>query len=234
MRQASDCSWQVPNLEISQMKAEQSLDDAGLSRYIDQIIRGTASQFSNFNVVKDAKACGFAGVPGYKIQCTLFPTDNNGFSVNFTTKSVDDGKIINSENISGVFDSVQDIPSGDVNSDMYFLIAKTTNDVLMPSGLPHIHAVQQDWKKTTARQDYSCLAQMHKSFVSDSEEDYLRGLKCLEKSYENETPLLDNVGGLAASYLEQVQGNRIVNGSDPFARAKKIMEVVGDLSLIHI
>ena len=111
---------------------------------------------------------------------------------------------------------------------MYFLIAKTTNDVLMPSGLPHIHAVQQDWKKTTARQDYSCLAQMHKSFVSDSEEDYLRGLKCLEKSYENETPLLDNVGGLAASYLEQVQGNRIVNGSDPFARAKKIMEVVGD------
>ena len=228
VRQAPDCSWQVPNLEISQMKAEQSLDDAGLSNYIDQVIKGTASQFSNFNVVEDAKACGFAGVPGYKIQYTLFPTGNNSFSVNFTTKSIDGGKIINSENISGVFDSVQDILLGDVNSDMYFIVAKTTNDIITPGGLTHIHAAQQEWKNATARQDYGCLAQMHESFISDSEDDYLRGLKCLEKSYENEAPLLDNVGGLAASYLEQVQGNRIVNGSNPFARAKIIMDTLGD------
>ena len=228
VRQASDCSVQVPNLEISQMLDEKSLNVAGLSIYIDQVMRGSASQYSNFNVVKDVKACGFAGVPGYKIQYTLLPNGQNGFSANFTTKPMGDGKIINSENFAGVFDRVQDNPAGDENSDVYFLIAKTTNDILSPAGLTHKHAVLQDWKNAAARQDYSCLAQMHESFISDSEADYLRGLRCLEKSYGNGMPLLDNVGGLAASYLEQVQGNRIVGGSDPFSQAKKIMAAVGD------
>lgn len=228
VRQPSDCSQQVPNLEISQIQGEKSLNVAGLSTYVDQVMRGAASQYSNFNVVKDVKACGFEEVPGYKIQYTLILNGNNGFNVNFTMLFRGDGKIINSKNIAGVFENAQDIPSGDENSDIYFLIAKTTNDLLIPGGLTHVHAVQRYWKNTAARQDYSCLAQMHESFISDSEDDYLRGLKCLEESYENETPLLDNAGGLAASYLEQVMGNRTVDESDPFERAKKIMEDVGD------
>ena len=228
VRQASDCSVQVPNLEISQILDEKSLNVAGLSIYIDQVMRGSASQYSNFNVVKDVKACDFAGVPGYKIQYTLLPEPSNRFSANVTTISVADEKIINSQNINGVFDSAQEMPSNDENSDMYFSIAKTINDLLIPGGLTHLLAAQQDWKTAAARQDYSCLAQMHESFISDSEEDYFRGLKCLEKSYENESPLLDNAGGLAASYLEQVMGNRIEGDSDPFLQAKKIMEDVGD------
>ena len=44
VRQASDCSVQVPNLEISQMLDEKSLNVAGLSIYIDQVMRGSASQ----------------------------------------------------------------------------------------------------------------------------------------------------------------------------------------------
>ena len=38
---------------------------------------------------------------------------------------------------------------------MYFSIAKTTNDLLIPGGLTHLHAAQQDWKNAAARKAYS-------------------------------------------------------------------------------
>jgi len=224
-QKASDCSKLVPNLEIADLIDKTVSSEQSLSMYVDQVIRGAASQFSHVNVVDDVKSCDYAGVPGYRLEYSLFEK-GHGFNGSLSTVSTTDDKIINTTSFSGVFE----IDDRSVNEELnpYFDIVRLTNDLLSPGSIVHIHASQQNWKDEEFRQDYSCLTQMYQSFVSDSDEDYFSGLTCLKQSYENGTPLLDNLGGLAASYLEQAMGNRASHKDDPFLLAQNIMDVVGN------
>jgi len=221
----SDCSKLIPNMEISERRDKNAADEASLHMYVDQVIRGAASQFGHLKIVKDVESCGYTGVPGYKLEYTLL---QNGSGVNgsLSTMSVSDNKIINVSNFSGIFEPDKTLPADD--SDLYFTIVQIINDLLGPGSIVHTHAAKQNWKDEVRAQDYSCLAEMYQSFVSDSNEDYYTGLACLKQSYENGTPLLDNLGGLAASYLEQAMGNRGAEGNDPLLIAQEIMDSIGD------
>ncbi len=222
-QKVKDCSKFIPNLEISEMRNENVSNETGLNIYVDRVIRGTASQFGHLNVVKDVNNCRHTGVPGYKLEYTLFENEN-GFNGSLLTASAVNTKIINTSSFSGVFDKTEEQTNG--KSRLYYDIVRITNDQLIPSGLVHVNAVKHHWKEEALRTDYSCLAQMHQSFVSDSDEDYYSGLECLKDSYEKGTPILDNWGGLAATYLEQAMGNRESKKDDPFILAKQIMDKV--------
>ena len=227
-QKASDCSELVPNLEIAELSDKTVPGEQSLAMYVDQVMRGAASQFSHFNIVENVKGCDYVGVPGYRLEYSLFEK-GRGFNGSLSTVSTADNKIINTTSFSGVFE-IDDMPVN-AESGPYFDIVRLTNDLLSPGAIVHIHASQQNWKDEGFRQDYSCLTQMYQSFISDSDEDYFEGLECLKRSYDNGTPLLDNMGGLAASYLEQAMGNRQSEKSkkdDSFLLAKNIMDKIGD------
>ena len=223
-QKASDCSKLVPNLEIAELRDKTVPSEQSLAMYVDQVIRGAASQFSHFNIVDDVKGCDYAGIPGYRLEYSLFEK-GRGFNGSLSTVSTADNKIINTTSFSGVFEI--DDKSVNEELDPYFDIVRGTNDLLSPGSIVHIHASQQNWTDEELRQDYSCLTQMYQSFVSDSDKDYFSGLECLKQSYEKGTPLLDNLGGLAASYLEQVIGNRASQKDDPLLLAQVIMDKIG-------
>ena len=224
-QKASDCSKLVPNLEIAELSDKTVTSEQSLAMYIDQVMRGAASQFSHFNIVDDVKGCDYAGVPGYRLEYSLFEK-GRGFNGSLSTVSMADNKIINTTNFSGALEI--DDRSFNEERGPYFDIVRLTNDLLSAGSVVHIHAAQQSWKDETARHDYNCLVQMFQSFISDSNEDYFTGLSCLKQSYEKGTPLLDNLGGLAATYLEQAMGNRQSDNEDPFLLAKDIMDTIGD------
>lgn len=223
---SANCSTIVPNIEITDVSKTNPNEGLGLSSYVDQVMRGTASQFGHVNIVKDVQHCDDIGVPGYRLEYTILK-NGNGFSGNLSTVSVVDEKIINVRHISGVLDDARNYET-DQGSDLYFSIAKIINDLLSPGAVVHLHAGIQKWKDQERFQDYRCFVQMYESFVSDSNEDYYSGLACLKQSYEDGTPLLENLGGLAASYLEQAMGNRVSEKEDPFLLAKDIMDTIGD------
>ena len=224
-QKASDCSELVPNLEIAELSDKTVPSEKSLTMYVDQVIRGAASQFSHFNIVDDVKGCDYAGVPGYRLEYSLFEK-GHGFNGSLSTVSAADNKIINTTSFSGNFE----IGDRSVKEERgpYFDIVRGTNDLMSPGSIVHIHASQQNWKDEELRQDYSCLAQMYRSFISDSDGDYFAVLECLEQSYEKGTPLLDNLGALAASYLEQTMGNRAPHKDDPLLLAQNIMDIVGN------
>lgn len=216
----SNCSDTLPNVAIT--NKSQSYD---LELYIDQILRGAASQFSHVKIVDDIKNCHASAAPGYEIQYTIFQ-DATTYRTALSVSLEDDGQLIGSQNISGnlkteIFDA--DV----IRDELYYNLVTATNNWLMPNGLIHKNAVSFPWKDQDKFTDYSCLAIMYDSFVSDSSEDYKNSLNCLETSYKNGTPLLDNWGGLATSYIEQLQGVRPRTVSDPELEAKNILNKIG-------
>ena len=222
---SAECSAIVPNIEITDVTKNNPKDDLSLNSYVDQVMRGAASQFGHVNIVGAVKKCD-EGVPQYRLEYTVLK-NGNGFRGNLSTVSVIDEKIINVSHISGVFDREQ-IHENAFEDDLFFSIAKPINDVISPGALIHRHAGKQKWRDRSRSHDYNCFVQMYESFISDSDEDYYAGLACLKQSYENGTPLLENLGGLAASYLEQAMGNRGSKKEDPFLLAKDIIDSVGD------
>lgn len=216
-----ECSKTMPNLEVAQ-----SNDKSELDKYVHQVISGAAFQFTQFNIVQDLKSCTSSGVPGYKLKFALLPNDTN-FQGSISVLLGLNEKIIGVDNFSGVSTgAVSDLSVE--REDLYFTIAKITNDLLKPNGVVHRDAVNQPWQDISLLEDYSCLAKMYESFVSDSDEDYYGGVECLTAVYENGTASLDNLGGLGASYLEQAQGNRNSRGGEPLAQAKIILDEIGD------
>lgn len=216
----ADCSVIIPNLEVAN-----PVDDTDLSRYVMQVVSGAASQFSHFNIVQDVKSCASSKVPGYKLEFALLQSQVD-FQGSLSVLSEPGGKIVGFNNFSGV--SMENTSDQNLTrEDLYFTIAKITNDFLKPGGVVHRDAVGRPWEEVALYDDYICLAKMYESFVSDSDNDYYQGLECLEGAYENETASLDNLGGLAASYLEQAQGNRGASGNDPIAKAKVILDEIG-------
>lgn len=210
-----DCSIVMPNLEIAT-----PADETDLSQYVHQVVSGAASQFKHFNSVKNIEACDHSQVPGYKLTYALFERDE-GFQGSLSITSQASGKIVGIGDLSG------STPTEKItNNELYFMLARSTNDLLKPSGVVHHNAVSQNWNNSTALEDYSCLAKMHDSFVSDSDEDYFEGFACLKTSYESGASSLENLGALAASYLEQVQGNRVEDG-DSLNQAEKILDKIG-------
>jgi len=115
-----------------------------------------------------------------------------------------------------------------MNDDLYFKIVRATNDWLRPHGIIHKTAVIASWEDEEKQRDYSCVATMYDYFTSDSDQAYQDSMDCYLESYARKTPLLDNLGGLAANYLEQALGVRAHTVEDPFSVAAEIMEEVGD------
>jgi len=81
----SDCSKLIPNMEISERRPVNPTDETRLNMYVDQVIRGAASQFGHLKIVKDVKSCGYTGVPGYQLEYTLL---QNGKGVNGSKSSM--------------------------------------------------------------------------------------------------------------------------------------------------
>ena len=218
----TECSKMIPNLEVAQSADNKS----ELDEYVHQVISGAASQFTQFNLVQDVKSCASSGVPGYKLQYALLQSDAD-FQGSLSVISQQNAKVIGVDNFFGV--SMSDVSDPNLGrEDLYFTIVKITNDLLKPAGVVHRNAVSQTWKDEVLFEDYSCIIKMHVSFVLDSDDDYYEALECLDGAYKNGTTSLDNLGALAASYLEQAQGNRGVNGTEPLMRAKVILDDIGD------
>jgi len=220
-RETSDCSNVLPNVAIVN-----NSEMTELGAYIGEVLKSTASQYTHLNIVNDIESCRYTDVPGYEIQHKLFQS-GNAFRSTFSAISDNTKKTVVSQNFSG--ELTGDSLSFDAsNDDLYFKIVRATNDWLRPHGIIHKTAVIASWEDKEKQKDYSCVATMYDSFISDSDETYQDSMDCYLESYARKTPLLDNLGGLAANYLEQALGVRAHTVEDPFSVAAEIMEEVGD------
>ena len=102
------------------------------------------------------------------------------------------------------------------------------NEVIKPYGVLARAANLQDWSEASQKENYGCILKMYDSFVSDSNEDYIDTIKCFERANDNEDVLLDNVGGLISSYIDQVKGVRPTTVHDPLTKASILLDSVGD------
>ncbi len=212
-----DCSIVMPNLEIAA-----PADDTDLSQYVHQVVSGAASQFKHFNSVRNVEACGTSQVPGYKLTYALFERDE-GFQGSLSITSQASGKIVGIGDLSG------SAPSAIAkDGELYYTLARITNDLLQPSGVVHRDAVSQSWNNHAHLEDYSCLVKMYDSFASDTDEDYYEAFECLKTAHAKGSSSLENLGALAASYLEQVQGNRVADSEDAFKQAEMILNDIGE------
>ena len=216
----SNCSNILPNVEISNTSQSSDLDT-----YIDQILHGAASQFSHIKVVSNIKDCHNSGTSGYKLLYTVYKNATS-YRTALSIQAEGEGKLLGAQNISGNL-KTETLTSKSVNDELYYKLVSTTNNWLMPNGVIHKNAVTRPWRNKNKFKDYNCIAIMYDSFVSDSTQDYKSSLNCLETSYKNGTPLLDNLGGLAASYIEQLQGVRPKTVDDSELEAKKILNKIG-------
>jgi|GEM_PF-4810540 len=217
----SHCSEIVPNVSIANLSRSYDLE-----HYVDQVLRGAASQFSHIHIVEDSKDCLQATSPGYEIEYSVFQDDLT-YRTTLSVFSTADHHLISSENLAG------NLHAGIVNTDtsndeLYFDLVTVINDWLKPGGLIHDHAVSAPWRRAESNRDYSCIASMYHSFVSDSDTDYNEALSCLEESYKRGTPLLDNLGGLAASYIAQQKNLHTATIDNPDEAAARILSDIGD------
>ncbi|NNC37677.1 MAG: hypothetical protein HKO02_09490 [Hyphomonadaceae bacterium] len=218
----SHCSNILPNVSVADHSNAFDLDV-----YIEQTIKGAASQFSHLNIVPDTKLCRYTGTPGYELQYAVIENERD-YLISISAISDDTKKIIASENFTSTLVSHSE-EIGTIQSDeLFFDIIKPVNDILKPNGIVAMHALSVTWRNKRGSIDFECIPIMYSSFVSDSDEDYFESLNCLENAYHENTGNMDNLGGLVASYFDQTKNFRPKTVDEPLVKIEQLMAEIGD------
>ena len=210
-----ECSTLTPNVQLTTQS-----EDSKLSRYVGNILEGSISQFSHINFVQDLRKCKNAGTPSFEIRYLLFE-DKPLLKTSLSAVDLSTGKTLSFRN----FSSTIEIESSEK---YYFDLIRALNEIIKPYGVLARAANLQDWSDVTQKENYGCILKMYDSFTSDSNEDYIDAINCFERANEDEGVLLDNVGGLISSYIDQAKGVRPKSVDDPLTKASILLDSVGD------
>lgn len=212
---ASSCSSIMPNVSVVN-----SGSSADLQIYVGKIIRSSLSQYTSIKLVDNINDCSSSGAPSFTLDYMVFE-ENGTYSVALTTYNEQVSDIVSFKNISGV------VAQPDDKDNLYYAVVKTIGDLAKPYGIIPRYAMTKEWKSKEVVENYGCLITMYDSFTTDSDEDYTTSLACLELSIESDVVSLDNLGGLAASYIEQAQQYRNKTTVDPLVRAGQLIDKAG-------
>ncbi|MBL4853592.1 MAG: hypothetical protein JKY25_05055 [Robiginitomaculum sp.] len=213
---ASNCSSMIPNVSV--VNSGSSTD---LQLYVGKIIRSSLSQYTNIQLVDDIEACADNGTPSFTVDYMVFE-ENGTYRVALTTYNELPANIVGFTNIGGV------IGQPDDKDDLYYTLATLLSELAKPYGTIARHSVTKTWNSQTYKNNYRCLIVMYDSFSGESSREYEEAFSCLKNSAESNLASLDNLGGLAASYLEQAQGYRSKTTDNPLLEAHRIIEGAGD------
>lgn len=210
----SQCATNRPNVFTENIGT-----NSDMQRYTDRAIRSTLSQHTSLNYIEQPTNCDGAYAPSFTLEYLVLEnsTDLNvslSLSSNYPTSQIS-------------FDQISR-PLNGPTEDLYFDIVKSVNEVVKPYGTIARKALTKEWGSEVARDNFRCLIQMYDSFDSDKAEDYESALDCLEISINSGLAPLDNYGGLAAAYLEQVRAKREITSEAPLKAAISIFGHVGD------
>lgn len=211
----SECSVVVPNVQIKNQS-----EDTKLSKYVRNILDGSISQFSHINLVQDLKKCRNSGTPSFEIRYLLFE-DKTLLKTSLSAVDLSSRKTLSFRNYSGTIDI-------ETSERYYYDLIRTLNEIIKPYGVLARAANLQDWSDYRQKENYGCILKMYDSFTSDSNKDYFDSVSCFERANADADVLLDNVGGLVSSYIEQSQGLRPKTVDDPLTNASILLESVGD------
>jgi len=206
---ASNCSSAIPNISVVN-----SGDVSSLQLHVDRIIRSTISQYTSVKLVEYSQAC--EGTPSFVIDYMVLG-ENSKYRVAMTTYNTETSSIIKQANVGGIITQL------DGRTNLHFDIAKSIDVLVKPYGTIPKYAATLTWGSSTYKDNYRCLITMYDSFSGESSAEYAEALSCLERSAETDLVTLDNLGGLAASYLEQAQGYRAKTVDAPLFEAEKII-----------
>ena len=212
---SSECSDVVPNVQIKNQS-----EDTKLSNYVRNIQEGSTSQFSHINLVQNIKKCKNSGTPSFEIRYLLFE-DKALLKTSLSAVDLSTGKTLSFRNYSGAINI-------ETSEKAYYDLIRTLNEIIKPYGALARAANLQDWSEVRRKENYGCIIKMYDSFTSDSNEDYFETVRCYERANADENVLLDNVGGLISSYIEQAQGLRPKTIDDPLTNASILLDSVGD------
>jgi len=216
-----ECSTAVPNVAIKNHS-----EDTKLTKYVRNILEGSTSQFSHINLVQNIKKCRNAGTPSFEIRFLLFE-DKSLLKTSLSAVDLSTGKTLSFRNYSGTIEI-------ETSERYYYDLIRTLNEIIKPYGVLARAANLQDWSEASDKENYGCILKMYDSFTSDSNEDYIDTINCFERANADEDVLLDNVGGLISSYIEQAQGLRPKTVDDPLTKASILLDSVGDRWIVSV
>lgn len=208
------CSAVLPNVTVvSQGNSEP------LTGIVDRAFKMAFEQQSSLNLLGTEVRCDTDITPRYFVQIDTLNYEDKTNIVVFTSYNKA-GNFIHSN-------AKNDAHFEELGDEMLFYAAvRIANDLGKVNGVIPRHASKARWKDNSVRDNYGCLVQMYDSFVTDSDADYQKSLRCLEASIERGTPLMDNIGGLAATYVDQIKGYREKTVADPIEAIEQLFESI--------
>ena len=213
------CSDIVPNVTIIKNSNSNSNSDS-LADIVHNAFTSTLLQQSSVNIIEPTKRCPVKTTPFYIVLIDAISINGNG-NITITTSQ---------DQLSNIFHSIIIDESAielQQESNLFYTAVRSANDLGKMNGIIPRHAASVDWASSLAQENYTCLMITYDSFVSDSDMDYQKSLKCLEKSVNGQAPLLGNFGALARAYLFQKKGYRQFSVTFPLKNAEQILQKVG-------
>ena len=212
----NDCSSILPNVSVA---SSNSSDD--LHTYVGATIRASLAQYTSINLVNDISVCGDSGTPTFGVEYIVLK-EKDVYRVAITTYHETTSNIVGFSDIAGALTTTHD------KNDLYYGVLRSMSDLAKPYGTIPQYAANKNWKSQNTLDNYHCLILMYDSFTTDSEEAYNEAHKCLEKSVGTGGASMDNIGGLALSYIDQKRQIRDNTYENPMQIAQQLIEGVGD------
>lgn len=215
-QQSLDCSTTIPNIEVVQSGKENNLQ-----LYTDRVIRATLAQYTRLKLVDDIGACSNSGTPSFTLDYMVYEQQGN-YRIALTVYNDQKSNIVGFKTVDGVIRDPKD------RDDLFFALVSNLGEFAKPYGTIPRYAITKKWGNVKTRENYQCLIRMYDYYDDDTKKEYARNLQCLGNAAKLEVASFDNLGGLAQTYLEQVQGYRTTTVPEPIKEVKNILDRVGD------
>ncbi len=216
MKYSSLCSYIIPNVAVV---TKQDIDPIGSIVYNGYV--SALDQQTSVNLIEPTKICSSKLTPFYQVHIDSLYLKRN-VNISITTSLSKSDEVIHSTVID------EGPLKEQTNNALFYTAVRAANDLGKMNGIIPRHAGRLKWGAKSARTNYNCLIAVYDSFVTNTDEDYIKPLECLEKAMDEEVPPIASVGALSVLYLSQNRGGRPKTVENPFIMAKQLLDTVGD------
>jgi len=191
---AADCSQSQPNLGL--IFDENGL---GIGSYIESLVRSSAAQYSNIELVNNGKPCAKGFAPAYNLNVKM---KNFGAERIILLELID---IAMNETIY-----LKRIKTPDDNKfdyDFDVSIHKEISSLLFPQGTIVRHASSATWNDKKLQNNYSCGLKFYDHLSIDSDDVHKTVINCLTQAIEGKDTHLNALGMQSQLYYLDIMNN---------------------------
>ena len=216
-RLAVNCSHVQPNFGL--VFDTQSL---GEDSYVESLVRSTVRQYTNINIVTDARICT-GNAPAYNLNLTSKMFGSNDFVLL---------ELVDENTSKQVHFKRIDLNKNNTNDQDEFNIAiyKHISALLNQTGTFARHVNTSPWSKTPLGQNYKCVTDFYDYLNGDPNFPLSKVTHCLERAAEHKDVTLDTLGALLqAYYLQERQDHAETSQSDKLSyKIDSLVTRIGD------